>query len=128
MFIAGVYYALAERSPAKLLDVQAFVGVLAVPLTYLLARRLNGIIAALVAAGIVAFDGSLVDHAPYMYAEILYTPLLLAALLALLWALQAPRLGASQGLEQAWPWSPSAVPLAHCSHCFCPCCCHGAGA
>src|SRR5919106_4493626 len=33
MFIAGVYSALGERSPAKLLYIQAFVGVLAVPLT-----------------------------------------------------------------------------------------------
>jgi 4-amino-4-deoxy-L-arabinose transferase-like glycosyltransferase len=92
MFIAGVYYALAERSPAKLLYVQVFVGVATVPLTYLLARRFTGIIPALIAAGIVVFDDALIDHARYMYAEILYTPLLLVALLALLWALQAPRL------------------------------------
>jgi 4-amino-4-deoxy-L-arabinose transferase-like glycosyltransferase len=92
MFIAGVYFGLAERSPAKLLYVQAFVGVLVVSLTYLLARRSTGIIPALVAGGIVAFDGSLVDHAPYIDAEILYTPLLLVALLGLLWVLQAPRL------------------------------------
>src|SRR5262245_43590849 len=47
MFIAAAYYALGERSPAKPLYVQAFVGVVAVPLTYLLARRLTGIIPAL---------------------------------------------------------------------------------
>jgi len=92
LFIAGVYYALGERSLAKLLYVQACVGVATIPLTYLLARRFTGIIPALVAAGIVAFDDSLIDHARYIYAEILYTPLLLVALLALLWALQAPRL------------------------------------
>jgi hypothetical protein len=92
MFIAGVYYALAERSPAKLLYVQAFVGVATIPLTYLLARRFTRIIPALVAAGIVAFDDALIEHAAYIYAEILYTPLFLVALLALLWALQAPRL------------------------------------
>ena len=117
MFIAGVYYTLAERSPAKLLYVQAFVGVLAVPLTYLLARRLTGIIPALVAAGIVAFDGSLVDYAPYMYAEILYTPLLLVALLALFWALQAPRLwrfagaGASMALVTLCRPTSALLPL-----------------
>jgi 4-amino-4-deoxy-L-arabinose transferase-like glycosyltransferase len=117
MFIAGVYYTLAEHSPAKLLYVQAFVGVLAVPLTYLLARRLTGIIPALVAAGIVAFDGSLVDHAPYKYAEILYTPLLLVALLALLWALQAPRLwrfagaGASMSLVTLCRPTSALLPL-----------------
>ena len=91
MFIAGVYSALGERSMAKLLYVQAFLGVAAIPLTYLLARRFTGIIPALVAAGLVAFDDLLIDHARYIYAEVLYTPLLLVALLALLWALQAPR-------------------------------------
>jgi predicted membrane-bound mannosyltransferase len=92
MFIAGVYSALGERSLAKLLYVQAFVGVAAIPLTYLLARRFTRIIPALVAAGIIAVDDSLIDHARYIYAEVVYTPLLLLALLALLWALQAPRL------------------------------------
>jgi 4-amino-4-deoxy-L-arabinose transferase-like glycosyltransferase len=92
LFIAGVYHALGQRSPAKLLYVQAFVGVAVVPLTYLLARRFTRIIPALVAAAIVAVDDSLIDHARYIYAEVLYTPLLLVALLALLWALQAPRL------------------------------------
>jgi 4-amino-4-deoxy-L-arabinose transferase-like glycosyltransferase len=93
MFIAAAYYTLGERSPAKLLYVQAFVGVLAVPLTYLLARRVTGIISALVAAGIVALDDALIWHARGIYTEVLYTPLLLVALLALLWALQTPRLG-----------------------------------
>jgi 4-amino-4-deoxy-L-arabinose transferase-like glycosyltransferase len=92
MLIAATYHALGERSPAKLLYVQAFVGVVAVPLTYLLARRLTGIIPALVAAGIVALDDSLIWHARGIYTEIVYTPLLLVALLALFSALQAPRL------------------------------------
>jgi 4-amino-4-deoxy-L-arabinose transferase-like glycosyltransferase len=91
MMIATIYYALGERSPIKLLYVQAFVGVIAVPLTYLLARCLTGIIPALVAAGVVALDDSLIWHARGIYTEIEYTPLLLAALLALFWALQAPR-------------------------------------
>jgi 4-amino-4-deoxy-L-arabinose transferase-like glycosyltransferase len=91
MFIAGVYSALGERSMAKLLYVQAFVGVATIPLTYILARRFTGPIPALVAAGIIAVDDLLIDQARYMYAEIVYTPLLLVALLALLWALQAPR-------------------------------------
>jgi hypothetical protein len=37
-----------------------------------------------VAAGIVAFDDPLIEHARQIYAEIVYTPLLLVALLALL--------------------------------------------
>jgi predicted membrane-bound mannosyltransferase len=91
MFIAGVYSALGERSLAKLLYVQAFVGVVAILLTYILARHFTGIIPALVATGIVAVDDLLIDQSRYIYAEILYTPLLLGTLLALLWALQAPR-------------------------------------
>jgi 4-amino-4-deoxy-L-arabinose transferase-like glycosyltransferase len=117
MFIAGVYYALAERSPAKLLYVQAFVGVVTIPLTYLLARRMTRVIAALVAAGIVAVDDLLIDHARYIYAEVLYTPLLLVALLALLWALQAPRLrrfagaGAGMGLVTLCRPTSALLPL-----------------
>src|SRR5207253_4076616 len=81
LFIAATYYALGERSPAQLLYVQAFVGVMVVPLTYLLARRLTGIIPALGAAGVVVLNDALIEQARQMYAEILYTPLLLVALL-----------------------------------------------
>jgi len=104
LFIAATYYALGERSPAKLLYVQALVGGAVVPLTYLLARRLTGIIPALGAAGIVALDDSLIEHAGQIYTELLYTPLLLVALLALLWAVQAPRLG-----RFAWAGASMAV-------------------
>jgi 4-amino-4-deoxy-L-arabinose transferase-like glycosyltransferase len=93
LFIAATYYALGERSLAKLLYVQAFVGALAVPLTYLLARRLTGVIPAMVAAGIVGLDEALIFHTRQIYTEVLYTPLLLMALLVLLWALHAARLG-----------------------------------
>jgi hypothetical protein len=93
MFIAATYYTLGQRSPANLLYIQAFVGVLAVPLTYLLARRFTGLIPALVAAGIVAVDDALIYHARQIYSEVLYTPLFLATLLALLWALRVPRMG-----------------------------------
>jgi hypothetical protein len=108
MFIAAVYAVLGERSPAKLLYVQAFVGVTAVPLTYLLARRVTGIIPALVAAGIVAGDDALIEHTSLIYSEIVYTPLLLVALLALLWALQTPRLR-----RFAWAGASMAV-VTHC--------------
>jgi hypothetical protein len=93
LFIAATYRALGERSPTKLLYVQAVVGVVVVPLTYLLARRLTGTIPALVAAGVVVLDDALIEHARQIYAEILYTPLLLVALLALLGAVQVPRRG-----------------------------------
>jgi 4-amino-4-deoxy-L-arabinose transferase-like glycosyltransferase len=104
LFIASIYYALGERSPAKLLYVQAFIGVAVVPLTYLLARRLTGMLPALVAAGLVVIDNSLIEHTGQIYTEILYTPLLLVTLLALLWAVQAPRLG-----RFAWAGASMAV-------------------
>ena len=108
LFIAAVYTILGERSPAKLLYVQAFVGVTAVPLTYLLARRVTGSIPALVAAGLMAGDDGLIEQARMIYSEIVYTPLLLLALLALLGALRTPRLGAF-----AWAGASMAV-LTHC--------------
>jgi 4-amino-4-deoxy-L-arabinose transferase-like glycosyltransferase len=103
-FIAATYYALGERSPAKLLYVQAFVGVLVVPLTYLLARRWTRRIPALVAAGMVGLDDRLIEQAAFLYSEALYTPLLLGALLALLGAVQAPRRG-----RFAWAGASMAV-------------------
>ena len=108
LFIAAVYAILGERSPAKLLYVQAFVGVTAVPLTYLLARCMTGSIPALVAAGLIAGDDGLIEQARMIYSEIVYTPLLLVALLALLGALRTPRLGAF-----AWAGASMAV-LTHC--------------
>jgi 4-amino-4-deoxy-L-arabinose transferase-like glycosyltransferase len=103
-FIAATYYALGERSSARLLYVQAFVGVLVVPLTYLLARRWTGRVPALVAAGIVGLDDRLIEQAGFIYSEIVYTPLLLVALLALLRAVQAPRWG-----RFAWAGASMAV-------------------
>jgi Dolichyl-phosphate-mannose-protein mannosyltransferase len=108
LFIAAVYAILGERSPAKLLYVQAFVGVTAVPLTYLLARCVTGSMPALVAAGLMAGDDGLIEQARLIYSEIVYTPLLLVALLALLGALRTPRLGAF-----AWAGASMAV-LTHC--------------
>jgi len=96
-FIAATYAVLGERSPAKLLYVQAFVGVLVVPLTYWLARRWTGRIPALGAAGMVGLDDRLIEQAGFLYSEVLYTPLLLGALLALLRAVQAPRWGPFAG-------------------------------
>jgi len=103
-FIAATYYALGERSPAKLFYVQACIGMLVVPLTYLLARRWTRRLPALVAAGIVGLDDKLIGQAGLVYSEVIYTPLLLVALLVLLGALQAPRLG-----RFAWAGASMAV-------------------
>jgi 4-amino-4-deoxy-L-arabinose transferase-like glycosyltransferase len=83
IFITVLYTALGEPSPAKLLYVQAFVGMAAVPLTYLLVRRVTGRIPVLVAVGIVACDALPIAHSRQLFSEIVYTPLLLVALLAL---------------------------------------------
>jgi 4-amino-4-deoxy-L-arabinose transferase-like glycosyltransferase len=96
-FIAATYYALGERSPAKFLYMQACVGVLVVPLTYLLARQWTGRLPALGAAGMMGLDDRLIEQAGFMYSEIVYTPLLLGALLALLGAAPAPRWGRFAG-------------------------------
>ena len=53
---------------------------------------MTGVVPALAAAGFVALDSSLIDHAGQIYAEVLYTPLLLISLITLLWALETPRL------------------------------------
>ena len=117
MFIAATYYVLGERSPAQLLYIQAFVGMLAVPLTYLLARRFTRIAPALVAAGTIAFDDPLIYHARQIYSEVLYTSLFLVTLLALLRALQGPRLGrfawagASMGVVTLCRPSTALIPL-----------------
>ncbi len=92
LFLAATYYALDERSLAKLLYVQACIGAAAVPLMYLLARRLTGRIPAVVAAGVVGFDDSLIFHTRQIYTEVLYTPLLLVTLMVLLQGLQTARL------------------------------------
>jgi hypothetical protein len=91
MFIAATYLILGERSPERLLYFQAIVGTAAVLLTFFLAKKVTGVVPALAAAGIVALDNSLIDHTGQIYAEILYTPLLLLSLLALLWALETPQ-------------------------------------
>jgi 4-amino-4-deoxy-L-arabinose transferase-like glycosyltransferase len=127
MFIAAAYYALGERSPAKLLDVQALVGVVAVPLTYLLARRLTGIIPALVAAGIVALDDSLIWHARGIFTELLYTPCCLSYCWRCSGHCRRRGGGALRGPGQAWSWSRSAVLRPLCFRCFHPCCYHRGG-
>src|SRR5262249_763313 len=91
LFIAAVYWALSERSPANLLYAQAFVGVVVVPLTYLLARRLTGSLPALIVAGMVAPNDVLLDPGRQIYTQVLYTPLPPGAPVALIWAVAAPR-------------------------------------
>lgn len=88
MFLA-LCYVLFGHSYAAVLYAQAFVGAAAIPLTYRLARRFVGPRSSLLAAGLIALNPALAYHVTRLYSEILYTPLLLLAVLSLLWALEA---------------------------------------
>jgi hypothetical protein len=70
--------------------VQAFAGATVIPLTWLLARRFTGEKAALMAGALIALHPALILHVTDLHGENLYTPLLLLALVSLLWALEEP--------------------------------------
>lgn len=86
----SVCYLLFGHSYAAVLYVQAFASATAIPLTYLLAKRYVSTRAALLIAGLVALHPALIIHVARLYTEAIYTPLLLAALLSLVWALERP--------------------------------------
>jgi 4-amino-4-deoxy-L-arabinose transferase-like glycosyltransferase len=90
IFLA-VCYLLFGHSYAAVLYVQAFVGVLTILLTFLLARRFTEEKSALLAAALVAVNPALILHVTHLYTEILYAPLLLLALLGLLRAIEQPK-------------------------------------
>ena len=90
-FLAGCYLFLGH-SYGLVLYVQAFIGALAIPLTFLLALRFTRPKLSLLAATVVALHPALALQATRLSEEALYTPLLLVALLGLLWALERPRL------------------------------------
>lgn len=83
-------YLIFGISPAKLLYAQALVGTSLVPLTFLLTQRFTTPAFSLLAAALVAIHPSLILHVTRVYPEILYTPLLIVTLLALLNALEKP--------------------------------------
>jgi hypothetical protein len=89
MFLAACYWVFGH-SFAAVLYVQAFVGSIVVPLTFLLARRFTSSRWALLAAGLIALHPALIGHVTRLYTEALYTPLLLLVLLTLLRALEKP--------------------------------------
>jgi 4-amino-4-deoxy-L-arabinose transferase-like glycosyltransferase len=77
-------------SEAMVRYVQAFVGAAVIPLTWLLARRFTRKKASLLAAALVALHPALILRVTGTYVENLYAPLLLLALVSLLWALEEP--------------------------------------
>lgn len=78
-------------SYAKVLYVQAIVGALVVPLTFVFARRFTAARGALLAAALVAVHYALVVQTQFLMSENLYTPLLLLAVIALQRAVEAPK-------------------------------------
>src|SRR5262249_5605850 len=66
------------------------VGAISIPLTFLVARRFTGERSALFAGALVAILPSLIVHVTRLYSEVVYTPLLLLAMLSLLRAIEQP--------------------------------------
>lgn len=89
MFLAACY-AVFGHSYASVLYVQAFTAASSVPLTHAIGSRLLGTRVGLLAAGLVAMHPVLVLQATRLYTEAVFTPLLLLAILALLWAREQP--------------------------------------
>jgi hypothetical protein len=93
LFIAGVYALLDDDSPIHLLYLHALLGAGVIALTYVLARRFTAAAPALLAAGIIAIDTRLIEQTASFYSEILYTPVQMLAMMALLAAIGRPAWG-----------------------------------
>jgi hypothetical protein len=91
-FFLAICYHLFGHAYAPVLYVQALIGALVIPLTFLLARRFTGPKLSLFAAAFIALHPTLTLHVTRLSDEVLYTPLLLLTLLSLLWALKTPQL------------------------------------
>jgi hypothetical protein len=89
LFLAAIYI-IFGHSYAVALYAQALVGSTVIPLTFALARRFIDPRWCLFAAAIIAIHPALIMHVTRLYSEVLYTPLLLLSILALLWALETP--------------------------------------
>ena len=95
LVVAGVYEVsggVHERLARVLL---AVVGALAVWFAYLIGRRLGGVVAGLIGAGVVAVYPALLEYQGMLMSEPLAATLLSGALLAMFWA---------RGQSNAWRW------------------------
>ena len=90
LFLAGLIQAVGP-SLDRLLTIQHLLGLATIGLTYLVGRLTFGPVAAGVAALAVAINGSLLTMEHLLISEALYTPLLLAALAALVGAVRTRR-------------------------------------
>jgi 4-amino-4-deoxy-L-arabinose transferase-like glycosyltransferase len=88
LFLALEHWAVQGYDPIPY--VQAVVGTLVVPATYLLGRRLAGQAVGLLAAAAAAFCPPLVDTVTPLMSEALFVPLVPMVALALVWAFEEP--------------------------------------
>jgi 4-amino-4-deoxy-L-arabinose transferase-like glycosyltransferase len=94
----GVWYSLFGVHPDRVMALQALLGPVTIALSWLLARRLFGARAALVAAALVAVYPMAWQFEARLYSESLATPLTLLALLLVLERDPTPRRAALTGL------------------------------
>jgi lipopolysaccharide transport system ATP-binding protein len=108
LWLAAVHAVFGRHDYDALLYVQTILGAATVLLTYMLARRIAGALVGLAAAACAAFSFVLVNHQLHVLSEVLYTPALLVALIALWDAWHAPPPATAR-----WLWAGAAVGIAN---------------
>jgi 4-amino-4-deoxy-L-arabinose transferase-like glycosyltransferase len=86
----AVWHAITDYDYRVLTYAQAVLGAMTVPLTYLLGRRLLGVAVGLLAALGAAVDVILINETGPVLSEVLYTPLVLVGVIALVAAVREP--------------------------------------
>jgi 4-amino-4-deoxy-L-arabinose transferase-like glycosyltransferase len=89
LLVAGLYEMSGDEHERFARLVLALIGTLAVPIAYLIGRRLSGPAAGLIGAGAVAVYPALLEYQGMLMGEPLATSLLSGAILAMLWAADA---------------------------------------
>lgn len=90
LFVAGVYELTGGVHLTLALALLALLGGAAIPMTYLLGRRLSGPVAGLIGAAAIAIYPALLEYQGLLLTEPLAAFLLSAALVAFLWAADRP--------------------------------------
>lgn len=90
-FYAGVYFAVGGHRPTAALIAVALVGAATILLVFLIARRLAGVWAGLIAALIAAVYPTFINYSSRLLSEPLAAFTLAAAVLAFLWAAERRR-------------------------------------
>lgn len=100
LLVAGIYAVTGGVDGELARIVLAVIASLAVLFTYLLGRRLGGVVAGLIGAAAVAVYPALLEYGGMLMSEPLAATLLSAAILALLWAGE----GGGAGGRAWWRW------------------------